>query len=61
MPQILSFIPSVKTLWLLASGGFVTTIIAVLIPAPGGINIAIVLTVGWYLLVLLLAGIDGTR
>ena len=61
MPQILSFIPSAKTLWLLASGGFVTTIIAVLIPAPMGINIAIVLTVGWYLLVLLLAGIDGVR
>ena len=61
MPQILSFIPSAKTLWLLASGGFVTTIVAVLIPAPVGINIAIVLTVVWYLLVLLFAGIDGAR
>ncbi|MCY7366857.1 MAG: DUF58 domain-containing protein [Chamaesiphon sp.] len=61
MPQILSFIPSAKTLWLLASGGFVTTIIAILIPAPQGILIAVALTFAWYLLILVLAGIDAGR
>jgi uncharacterized protein (DUF58 family) len=61
MQQILSFIPSAKTLWLLASGGFVTTVIAILIPAPQGISIAIALTFIWYLLILILAGIDGGR
>jgi uncharacterized protein (DUF58 family) len=61
MKQILSFIPSAKTLWLLASGGFVTTIIAILIPAPQGISIAIILTFIWYLLILILAGIDAGR
>ncbi len=61
MNQILSFIPSAKTLWLLASGGFVNTIIAILIPAPQGISIAITLTFGWYLLILILAGIDAGR
>jgi uncharacterized protein (DUF58 family) len=61
MKQILSFIPSAKTLWLLASGGFVNTIIAILIPAPQGISIAITLTFIWYLLILILAGIDARR
>ena len=61
MKQILSFIPSAKTLWLLASGGFVTTMIAILIPAPQGISIAITLTFIWYLLILVLAGIDAGR
>ena len=61
MKQILSFIPSAKTLWLLASGGFVTTMIAILIPAPQGISIAITLTFIWYLLILILAGIDAWR
>jgi uncharacterized protein (DUF58 family) len=61
MNQILSFIPSAKTLWLLASGGFVNTIIALLIPAPQGISIAITLTFVWYLLILILAGIDAGR
>ncbi len=59
MNQILSFIPSTKTLWLLASGGFVTIIVAVLLPAAQGITIALSLTVAWYLLILLLAGIDA--
>jgi uncharacterized protein (DUF58 family) len=61
MKQILSFIPSAKTLWLLASGGFVTTIIAILIPAPQEISISIVLTVIWYLVILILAVIDAGR
>ena len=61
MQQILSFIPSAKTLWLLASGGFVNTITALLIPAPQGISIAIILTFIWYLLILVLAGIDAGR
>jgi uncharacterized protein (DUF58 family) len=61
MNQILSFIPSAKTLWLLASGGFITIIIAILIPAPQGISIAIILTFVWYLLILVLAGIDAGR
>lgn len=59
MPQILSFIPSAKTLWLLAGGGVVTTIIAILVPAPQGISIAIILTLVWYLLILILAMIDA--
>ncbi len=61
MQQILSFIPSAKTLWLLVSGGFVTTIIAILLPAPQGISIALTLTFIWYLLILVLAGIDAGR
>ena len=61
MRQIFSFIPSERTLWLLAAGGIVTTIIAILIPAPMGIYLAIPLTIGWYLLVLILAGIDAFR
>ncbi len=61
MKQILSFIPSAKTLWLLASGGFVNIIIAILIPAHQGISIAIILTFIWYLLILVLAGIDAGR
>jgi uncharacterized protein (DUF58 family) len=59
MNQILRFIPSAKTLWLLASGGLVNTIIAVLIPAPLGRSIAMLLTVLWYLIILILAGIDA--
>jgi uncharacterized protein (DUF58 family) len=59
MNQILRFIPSAKTLWLLAGGGLVNTIIAVLLPAPFGISIAMVLTVLWYLIILILAGIDA--
>jgi uncharacterized protein (DUF58 family) len=61
MNQILSFIPSAKTLWLLASGGFFTTLIAILLPAPQGISIAIVLTFAWYSIILVLAGIDAGR
>jgi uncharacterized protein (DUF58 family) len=61
MSQFFGFIPSARTLWLLAGGGFVTTMIAILIPAPAGIGIAIWLTFGWYLGILLLAGIDGMR
>jgi uncharacterized protein (DUF58 family) len=59
MHQILSFVPSAKTLWLLASGGFVITIIAVLIPAPQGIALGILLTVAWYFVILILAVIDA--
>jgi uncharacterized protein (DUF58 family) len=61
MNQILSFIPSAKTLWLLASGGFVSTIIAVLIPAPQGILLAILVTFAWYFIILILAVIDAVR
>ncbi len=61
MRQILSFIPSAKTLWLLAGGGLINTIIAILIPAPQGISIAITLTFIWYLLILILASIDAGR
>jgi uncharacterized protein (DUF58 family) len=59
MNQILSFIPSAKTLWLLAGGGFVSTLIAVLVPAPVGIGLGVLLTLSWYVIILLLAGIDG--
>jgi uncharacterized protein (DUF58 family) len=59
MPQILRFIPSAKTLWLLAGGGLVSTIIAVLIPAPQGIGLAVLLTLGWYVIILALAVLDG--
>ena len=58
MNQILSFIPSAKTLWLLVGGGFVNTMIAILIPADRGIPIAIFLTFAWYFIVLILAIID---
>jgi uncharacterized protein (DUF58 family) len=59
MNQILRFVPSAKTLWLLAGGGLVNTMIAVLIPAPLGISIALFLTVVWYLIILVLAGVDA--
>jgi uncharacterized protein (DUF58 family) len=59
--QFFSFIPSTRTLWLLASGGVISTIIAVLIPAPWGIGIALLLTVVWYFVVLIIAGIDAWR
>jgi uncharacterized protein (DUF58 family) len=61
MTQIFSFIPSAKTLWLLASGGLVSVIVAVLIPPPQGIGIAALLIFGWYFFVLILAGIDAGR
>jgi uncharacterized protein (DUF58 family) len=61
MSQLFGFIPSARTLWLLAGGGLVTTLLAMLIPAPQGISIAFWLTIGWYLAILLLAGIDGLR
>ncbi len=61
MTQLFSFIPSTRTLWLLASGGFVSTIIAILIPAPQGIGIAVMLTVVWYFMILIFAGIDAWR
>ncbi len=61
MSQFFGFAPSARTLWLLASGGLVTTVLAVIIPAPQGISIAFWLTIGWYLAILILAGIDGQR
>jgi uncharacterized protein (DUF58 family) len=61
MPQFISFIPSGRTLWLLAGGGVVNTIFAILIPVPQGIVIASVLTFAWYLTILILAGIDAGR
>ncbi len=59
MNQIRRFVPSAKTLWLLASGGLINTIIGIFIPAPLGISIAILLTVLGYLIILILAGIDA--
>jgi uncharacterized protein (DUF58 family) len=57
MIQLIGFIPSARTLWLLAGGGLFSTILAVLIPTAGGVSI--LLTFAWYLIVLLLAGIDA--
>jgi uncharacterized protein (DUF58 family) len=59
MIQLISFIPSARTLWLLAGGGLVATMLAILIPAPEGIGIATACTLGWYSIVLVLAGIDA--
>jgi uncharacterized protein (DUF58 family) len=61
MAQFLSFIPSGRTLWLLAGGGVVNTLLAILIPAPLGIVVGSVLTFGWYFTILILAGIDAWR
>jgi uncharacterized protein (DUF58 family) len=61
MAQLISFIPSARTLWLLASGGLLNTIVAILIPSSVGIQIAIALTFTWYLAILLLTGIDAKR
>jgi uncharacterized protein (DUF58 family) len=61
MPQIFGFIPSARTLWLLASGGVVTTLVAILMPARSGIGLAALLTVAWYAIVPILAGIDAMR
>ena len=61
MRQLFSFIPSERTLWLLAGGGLVNTTIAILIPAPTGIYLAIALTIGWYLVILILTGIDAVQ
>ena len=57
MTQLLGFIPSARTLWLLAGGGGLMTILAVLIPGAQGIALA--LTFGWYFVVLVLAGVDA--
>jgi uncharacterized protein (DUF58 family) len=59
MNRIISFIPSARTLWLLASGGVVTTLLAILVPARLGI--AIVLTFVWYFSLIIIAGIDAWR
>jgi uncharacterized protein (DUF58 family) len=59
MTQLISFIPSARTLWLLAGGGIVTTLLAILVPARLGIAIA--LTFGWYFVLILVAGIDAWR
>lgn len=59
MAQLIGFIPSARTLWLLAGGGLFNTMIAILIPADVGITIAIALTFAWYLIVLILAAIDA--
>ena len=59
MNQLIGFIPSARTLWLLAGGGIVTTLFAILVPTRLGI--AIVLTVGWYLVLIIIAGIDAWR
>jgi uncharacterized protein (DUF58 family) len=59
MNQIIGFIPSAQTLWLLAGGGLFTTLFAIFIPIPQRIGIAIVMTLAWYLAILLLAGIDA--
>jgi uncharacterized protein (DUF58 family) len=57
----MNFIPSARTMWLLLAGGLVSTFVAVLIPAPQGIEMGIMLTFTWYLAILLLAGIDARR
>jgi uncharacterized protein (DUF58 family) len=61
MTRFIGFIPSGRTLWLLAGGGLVTTIFAILIPTPQGIGIAANITCVWYALILLLSGIDAGR
>jgi uncharacterized protein (DUF58 family) len=61
MTRFIGFIPSARTIWLLAVGGFAITMIAIFLPAPLGITLAIFLTCGWYLLILGLAGIDAWR
>jgi uncharacterized protein (DUF58 family) len=61
MTQFIGFIPSGRTLWLLAGGGFVSTLVAIVLPAPVGIWIALALTGAWDLAILILAGIDANR
>jgi uncharacterized protein (DUF58 family) len=61
MSQIFGFIPSVRSLWLLGGGGLVSTTIAIFIPAPQGIIIAILLTFSWYVAIFMLANIDASR
>ena len=55
----MGFIPSARTLWLLSGWGLVCTILAMLMPMPQGIGVAILLTFGGYLAILILAGIDA--
>jgi uncharacterized protein (DUF58 family) len=59
MAQLISFIPSARTLWLLTGGGLFSTFIAILIPQPQGVVIATALTFGWYFTILILAWIDA--
>jgi uncharacterized protein (DUF58 family) len=55
----MGFIPSARTLWLLSGWGLVSTILASLLPMPQGIGGAVLLTIGFYLAILILAGIDA--
>jgi uncharacterized protein (DUF58 family) len=57
MTQLISFIPSTRTLWLLASGGLFNTFLAIFVPQS--IGIALILSCAWYILILLIAGIDA--
>jgi uncharacterized protein (DUF58 family) len=61
MTRFIGFIPSARTLWLLAGGGLIATILAILMPAPQGIPIAASMTVVWYAVILVLSGIDAAR
>ncbi len=61
VPEIFGFIPSARTLWLLLGGGVAWSLIAAIVPAPVGMGLAAVLTLGWYVAILILAGIDAAR
>jgi uncharacterized protein (DUF58 family) len=57
--QLWSWIPSGRLVALLAIGGFIATLFATLLPSR--IGLALLFTLGWYVLLILLAIIDATR
>jgi uncharacterized protein (DUF58 family) len=59
--QLWSWIPSGRLVGLLLTGGSMATIFSALVPGSTGISIALVGTLGWYVLLILLAIIDARR
>ncbi len=57
--QLWSWIPSGRLVGLLATGGLIATLFAALLPSQ--IGLALLFTLGWYVLLILLAIIDATR
>lgn len=61
MNRLIGFIPSARTLWLLAGGGIFWTLVAIVLPIDNRIALAILGSLAWYAIVLSVAAIDAWR